>query len=255
MPILGGSYFQPGTGAQAPAYAVASPVIEPQQAPIGHGASARVQVGAQAGRDQWRHGGVGSALRLLLVPVLDVADMALRRACPTAPISIADATAGYLAGTVDDRLWRCIVSIHGGDLEQHLLAREGLRRKPEAIESAVLRNRELLSDTAYDGALRQLGFTQPNERQLVSQLRFEVPGPSDLVRFAVRHVFEPELIKEFGYNEEYRPILDAFHHAQGVDYPIFSGPLSAVVAYTEAQNNLPAGSFVQRYTDAGLTEP
>jgi len=255
MPILGGSYFQPGTGAQAPAYAVAAPMVEPQQSPIGHRASAGVHVGAQAGRDQSRHGGVGSALRLLLVPVLDVADMALRRACPTVPISVADATAGYMAGTVDDRLWRCIVSIHGGDLDQHLLAREGLRRRPEVIESAVLRNRELLSDTQYDGALRQLGFTQPNERQLVSQLRFEVPGPSDLVRFAVRHVFEPELISEFGYDDEYRPILDAYHHAQGVDYPIFSGPLQQVVAYTEAANNLPPGSFLQRYMDAGLSEP
>src|SRR5437660_7650455 len=181
--------------------------------------------------------------------------MALRRACPTAPISIADATAGYLGGMVDDRLWRCIVSILGGDIEQHLLAREGLRRKPEIIESAVLRNRELLSDSQYDGALRQLGFTQPNERQLVSQLRFEVPGPSDLVRFAVRHVFEPELIAEFGYDDEYRPILDAFHHAQGVDYPIFSGPLSNVVEYTERENGLPIGTFVDSYATAGLTEP
>ena len=128
------------------------------------------------------------------------------------------------------------------------------RRKPEVVELGVIRNRELINDNEYSGALRAVGFTDNDEKDWISDLRFEVPGPADLVRFAVRHVFEPDLIAEFGYDDEYRPILDAFHHAQGVDYPIFTGPLKEVVGFTEAENNFVPGHFAQLYTEAQLPE-
>lgn len=68
--------------------------------------------------------------------------------------------------------------------------------------------------------LQKLGYQAEDIKRAAIGSRFEVPGPSDLVRFAVRHVFEPDLIRELGYNDEYRPYLDIFHYAQGLTYPI-----------------------------------
>lgn len=126
---------------------------------------------------------------------------------------------------------------------------------PSTGELLTLLNRGTISPIEFATYLQQAGSFRQDLLPLYSALRYEVPGPADLVRFAVRHVFEPDLIAHFGYNDEYRPVLDAFHAAQGVTYPIFSGPLANVVTDTERAAGLAPGSFLASYAQAGLAEP
>jgi hypothetical protein len=175
--------------------------------------------------------------------------------CPVEIPSWGEVAGCYLANSAPEGILRCWAALGGHDWDVNKPVLDSLRRRPQQIESYVLRNRELISQPQLDGALRQIGFTNPLERDLVGQLRFEVPGSSDLVRFAVRHVFEPDLIQQLGYASEQQGILDAFHNTAGINYPIFSGPLKSVITKIEADQGLAPGTFLQRYTAAGLKEP
>lgn len=126
---------------------------------------------------------------------------------------------------------------------------------PSPNESLILTNRGLFSVANLDRMLERQGYSDPRIREAVSNLRFEVPGSSDLVRFSVRHVFEPDLISRLGYNDEFNRTLDFFHKLQGLNYPIFSGPFAK--QYEEFVASVPGGRAVDAGSYAGyeLEEP
>lgn len=126
---------------------------------------------------------------------------------------------------------------------------------PTTGELFDLANRGLLSNADLDTALRRRGFYSSIVRGALENLRYEIPSSSDLVRFSVRHVFEPDLIARLGYNQEFRPILDMWHRFQGLNYPIFTGPFGEQVKTFEKDVGLPPGAFIQSYLDNGLTDP
>jgi hypothetical protein len=126
---------------------------------------------------------------------------------------------------------------------------------PTVQEFLTIANRMRITDTELDVALKRLGYYNDRVRADVENLRYEIPSSSDLVRFSVKHVFEPDLIRKLGYNDEFRPILDLWHRFQGLNYPIFSGPFAGAVATFEESRGLSPGSFVEQYAAAGLEDP
>lgn len=126
---------------------------------------------------------------------------------------------------------------------------------PSSTELFTLTNRGLLSEEGLDQGLRRLGFYSATIRANMANLRHEIPGSSDLVRFSVRHVFEPDLIERLGYNDEFRPILDFWHRLQGLNYPLFSGPFQRQIAEFEQSRGLEPGSFLRSYAAVGLEDP
>lgn len=126
---------------------------------------------------------------------------------------------------------------------------------PTVHEFLTLANRMRVTDPELDLALRRLGYYNDKVRADVSHLRYEIPSSSDLVRFSVRHVFEPDLIERLGYNDEFRPILDLWHRFQGLNYPIFTGPFAEAVTTFEGQLGLSPGTFAAQYAEAGLEDP
>lgn len=73
---------------------------------------------------------------------------------------------------------------------------------PPAIQVIELRNRGVITDDQADEYLRRLGFRRPEERQRILGLRFAIPGPSDLVMFANRDVWEPDIVAKYEYDAE-----------------------------------------------------
>jgi len=126
---------------------------------------------------------------------------------------------------------------------------------PSPVDLNTLLNRGLINEGSYDQYLRRLGFYSDQVRGIMSNLRYEIPGSSDLVRFSVRHVFEPDLIERLGYNDEFRPILDFWHRLQGLNYPLFSGPFAQQIGQFEQSRGLAPGSFLRSYADRGLQDP
>jgi hypothetical protein len=135
---------------------------------------------------------------------------------------------------------------------QHYFAQQHL---PSPTESLLLTNRGLFSISNLDRMLERQGYSDPRIREAISNLRYEVPGSSDLVRFSVRHVFEPDLISRLGYDDEFNRTLDFFHKLQGLNYPIFSGPFAK--QYEEFVASVPGGKAVDAGSYAGyeLQEP
>lgn len=126
---------------------------------------------------------------------------------------------------------------------------------PTVHEASILNNRKIIPDKNYDKLLKRLGYVDYNVRKDISNLRYEVPGPSDLVRFAVRHAFEPKLVKDFGFPDERDQgpfMLDIFHQCAGINYPILTGPLKNAV---EAVTGKPAEEVAAMYAEVGLPEP
>lgn len=126
---------------------------------------------------------------------------------------------------------------------------------PSSHEAFTLANRGAINNDDMDQYLRRDGFLTHSVRQDLSHLRYEVPGPSDLVRFAVRHVFEPDLIEHLGYNDEYRPTLDIFHACQGLNYPILGDTSAYDVSGMEPRLQEASTAAVAQYAAAGLEIP
>jgi len=68
------------------------------------------------------------------------------------------------------------------------------------LRDALLR--DLMSEEKHDDWLGRAGFSQANI-DIIKELYFDIPTPSDLVRMAVREAFTPAVIERFGLHEDF----------------------------------------------------
>jgi hypothetical protein len=86
---------------------------------------------------------------------------------------------------------------------------------PSLSDLYALRNRGALSATEFEQHLKWMGYADKSSRDHVEQLRYQVAQPSDLVRFALREVWDDDVAETWGYDEEFRPEFDAWMRRQG----------------------------------------
>jgi hypothetical protein len=73
---------------------------------------------------------------------------------------------------------------------------------PSIAEINFLQNREVITPMlAHHYRQVQLDGNH-NLADMWEKVRFEIPGPSDLIRFAVREAYNPDLIQRYGYHKE-----------------------------------------------------
>jgi Holliday junction resolvasome RuvABC DNA-binding subunit len=70
------------------------------------------------------------------------------------------------------------------------------------LRDALLRGR--MSEVEHDWWLGSAGFSKENI-DIIKELYFDIPTPSDLVRMAVREVFTPEIVARYGQMEDFPP--------------------------------------------------
>jgi hypothetical protein len=87
--------------------------------------------------------------------------------------------------------------------------------RPSITEAGYLFNRELISPALYNFILRKECDDNRPLAEAWKQANFEIPGPQDLVRFAVREAYNPELITLFGYNKEVPTEVLSWMNKQG----------------------------------------
>jgi len=116
-------------------------------------------------------------------------------------------------------------------------------------------NRQLAGDDVMIARLGRLGYYDTDVKKEMTNLRYDIPGPADLVRFSVRHVWEPDLVADIGYDEEFPgAIIDVWHAMKGLDYKLFTGPFADQVASAlggEGANFAIANNYAER----GIPEP
>jgi hypothetical protein len=140
--------------------------------------------------------------------------------CPTGLPTAADAIGASLANAIDETTFGYWVQANDICQAHAAKLRYGERSKPSANELLQLWLRHYLNEGQVDQGLRNLGWIEPAEVAAVKQFAQVLPTPSDLVRFAVRHVFEPDLAKEFGFDDELNPQFVDWHSRLGFGYDV-----------------------------------
>jgi len=110
---------------------------------------------------------------------------------------------------------------------------------PSFQEANVLFNRGLISSSLYTHIMERQTTLNPALAEAQSQLRFEIPGPSDLVRFAVRDCFSPEIVNRFEYAKETPIQIKSWMDKQGLGQSI---GLDIPANATDADGNAYAGN-------------
>jgi hypothetical protein len=91
---------------------------------------------------------------------------------------------------------------------------------PSIDEAKVLFNRGLITFSLFNHIIRKQTTGNPALADAIASTRFEIPGPADLVRFAVRDVFSPEIVEQFEYAKEtpesIKPWMDKQGYGQSI---------------------------------------
>jgi hypothetical protein len=82
----------------------------------------------------------------------------------------------------------------------------------------TLANRRVLTAAQFDENLMRLGYRQQDDREKITRLLQQIPGPSDLVRFGLREVWDPAVVTEFGYDDEFPVPFSYWMQQQGMDW-------------------------------------
>jgi len=82
----------------------------------------------------------------------------------------------------------------------------------------TLMNRENIDVDCANRTLYMHGMMDPNLRHAVMSLRNEIPPVADLIRFAVRDAFFPDVIAAYGEADEYPTYIDKFIRWQGLGW-------------------------------------
>lgn len=96
---------------------------------------------------------------------------------------------------------------------------------PTIDEAIVMWNRELITEPLFDYFVERQCNNQPEWKTVWHNMRYEIPGPSDLIRFAVREAYNPELLSLYGYAQEtpqeVKPWMDKQGYGQdtGIPFP------------------------------------
>lgn len=126
---------------------------------------------------------------------------------------------------------------------------------PGQVEYREIANRYFLTDQQMADSLQRWGYTDAALRDRVTNLRYDIPGPADLVRFSVRHCWEPDILARLGYADEFPgQIIDLWHAMKGLDYPLFTGPFESQFV-TALGSGVAAEQLVQQYIAATGSEP
>ena len=110
---------------------------------------------------------------------------------------------------------------------------------PTFDEANRLYNRGLINPGLYGYIGDHYYPFNPDLKRAMSQLRFEIPGPSDLVRFAVRDCFSPAIVESFEYAKETPNEIKPWMNAQGYGQSI---GLDLPTNATDAANEPIAGN-------------
>jgi len=87
---------------------------------------------------------------------------------------------------------------------------------PTINDAIVMRNRELISDGLFNEISRRNFGYNPAWAWVWNEMRNDIPGSSDLIRFAVRECFDVATVEKYGYNKELPIEILPYMKAQGL---------------------------------------
>lgn len=123
--------------------------------------------------------------------------------CPTEIPSLGETHQAYLAGEIGDALWRCWVRANNAcDLPAKKVV-HGMRARPGAQQVVELLNKHYISVGEFNDRMRGLGTLEELDKQRFRDLSNFWAPPTDLIRFMVRDIFDPQIVAAQQLNAEF----------------------------------------------------
>lgn len=85
---------------------------------------------------------------------------------------------------------------------------------PTPSQTNEIFNRGIISEVGMEEWHKLAGLTDPRVRSAMQQLRYKIPSPSELIEFAVKEVWNRDIVSKFGYDDEFDQIPE-FKHWMG----------------------------------------
>lgn len=123
--------------------------------------------------------------------------------CPQEFPSPAEANTAYLAATITKDQWTCyqqIGNVRPAEAEPIL---DALRDRPGTFQCIDLWRRGMIDRDTLNTRLRALGVTHQSERDELVALSYYVPTVSDLIPWMVKDVFNPQIVQQFGLDDQF----------------------------------------------------
>lgn len=118
--------------------------------------------------------------------------------------SPAELNAQVLSGQIDVETWECLQKAHGNIPQMHWKTVRAQQTRPNVHETIDLWRRGYFDAIGGpDTQLQQLGIIDPIYADQFKVLSQFIPGPSDLVRFMVRDVFDPNVVEKYDLDKDF----------------------------------------------------
>lgn len=169
--------------------------IAPQIFGVGGGATFKTNwVGSQSAK---------AAIKAVIIPLMATLDKCIAYICPENIPSIQEAIQLYLTDQIDLSHCQCLVELNGGVWSEFKPLIQANRQRLDGFQTVQMWRRNLITETERDEALRGLGFIDQYDQIALVELTRFVPGPSDLIRFMMRDVEDPNVIVPFELDKEF----------------------------------------------------
>lgn len=136
-------------------------------------------------------------LQASLEPEVFNESQAAWRHSPFRALDPSTAAQAWVAGIIDGEQAREEAASGGLDTDRAEVLHALAQSWPTLGEAMELFNRGVITETGARFILERRGYDENTAAQLL-QLRFAIPGPQDVVRFAVRDVYLPEAVARGG---------------------------------------------------------
>lgn len=134
------------------------------------------------------------------------------------PPSPGDTLRWYFSELIDDETASKWLNWSGYTNADVIAAAKAARPPISLGEAIQLANREVLSISEWATNLKRMGYGDPDQQIQLAELLKQIPGPSDLIRFSVREVWDENVVREFGYDEEFPQEAAYWLRQQGYDW-------------------------------------
>lgn len=140
--------------------------------------------------------------------------------CPQTHLDGTQAVTTFLGNELSAEDLRTLWKMNGlcdTNLDDYVNA---IRRKPEVLQLAIMRHRDIIDVNTYNQKMRELGFLDPVDGENIYEVTKQVPPISDIIRFMVRDADDETLVSRFGLDTEftnkYRSQLKRWSADQGI---------------------------------------
>jgi len=140
----------------------------------------------------------------------------LNRRWPNAFPTIAEAIEAYKRGVIDYETLKYWVKSQGYDEDKLKVFLELYNKLYDISMLITMRFRGVISEEEYYKEMEKLGYPK-DKAEKIFKISWAYPSPSDWIRFAVRDVFHEEVVKKYGYDEDFPEEIVPYAEKAGVD--------------------------------------